>query len=323
MRIICHEHILPADLSGRNCHASHLLPFADGSVFAVWFEGTKEGEHDVCIHGARRSPDGTWSENRRLTEDDGLPHWNPVLFPMPDGRVTLFYKKGTPIAKWYTMAMTSSDHCRSFSPARELVPGDIGGRGPVRNKVLKMSNGHFAAPASNEDGQWRAFIDLSADGETWWQGPWLQLFPDEEQYHRRGVIQPTLWESVPGHIHALLRSSEGAIYRTDSADYAETWCAPYPIGLPNNNSGIDLAQLPDGRLILAYNPAGENWGPRNHIALAQSGDNGHTWQPLMDLENEPGQHEFSYPCVIAEGNTLHISYTKDRVNIAYWKIEID
>ena len=323
MRILAREKIMPADFVGRNCHASHLLPFDDGSLFAVWFEGTREGEADVCIWGARRSADGRWTDKRRLTDDDGLPHWNPVLYGRKNGDVLLFYKKGAPIAHWHTMVQVSADRGESFSAATELIPGDTGGRGPVRNKILRMSNGILAAPASNENGQWRAFIDLSADdGKTWRRGDWLQLFPDEEQYHRRGVIQPTLWESAPGHIHALLRSSEGRIYRADSADYAETWCAPYPVDLPNNNSGIDLAQLPDGRLILAYNPASENWGPRNHIALAVSADNGHTWQPLLDLENEPGQHEFSYPCVIAAGDTLHITYTYDRVNIAYWQIEI-
>ena len=323
MHIVTREKIMPANLTGRNCHASHLLPLPDGSLFAVWFEGTKEGENDVCIWGARRSPDGHWSEKRRLTEEDGLPHWNPVLFRKTNGEVLLFFKKGTPIPRWYTMVQRSGDDCATFSPAQELGPGDVGGRGPVRNKILRLSNGTLAAPASDENGQWRAFIDLSTDdGETWHRGDWLQLFPDEEQYHRRGVIQPTLWESKPGRIHALLRSSEGCIYRTDSADFGAAWCAPYPIDLPNNNSGIDLAPLPDGRLILAYNPAGENWGPRNHIALAVSADNGNTWQPLIDLENEPGLHEFSYPCVIAAGNTLHISYTFDRVNIAYWQIEM-
>ena len=322
MRIICHEHIMPENLSGRNCHASHILPMSDGSLFAVWFEGTQEGQSDVCIWGAHRTAAGTWQPKRRLTPDDGQPHWNPVLFPLNDDTTLLFYKQGAPIAKWRTMVQRSTDGCRSFSPARELVPGDTGGRGPVRNKVIRLSNGTFAAPASNEDGQWRAFIDLSSDGENWHAAPWISLFPDEEQYHRRGVIQPTLWESAPGRVHALLRSSEGCIYRADSADYGETWCAPYPTGLPNNNSGIDLAQLPDGRLALAYNPAGENWGPRNHIALALSADNGETWQPVLDLEKQPGQHEFSYPCVIAVGNTLHISYTYDRINIAYWQIEI-
>lgn len=323
MRIICRETIMPADLVGRNCHASHCLPLEDGGVLAVWFEGTREGEDDVCIWGARRSPNGLWSEKRRLTEDNGLPHWNPVLFRKDADTVQLFYKRGKPIAKWQTMVQDSADFGETFFPARELVPGNVGGRGPVRNKIIRLSNGVLAAPASDENGVWRAFVDLSADnGSTWQAGPWLSLFPDEAQYYRRGVIQPTLWESTPGHVHALLRSSEGRIFRTDSADYATTWCAPYPIDLPNNNSGIDLAQLPDGRLILAYNPAAENWGPRNHIALAASADNGHTWQHLLDLENEPGQHEFSYPCVIAVGNRLHITYTYDRMNIVYWEIEM-
>ncbi len=44
-----------------------------------------------------------------------------------------------------------------------------------------------------------------------------------------GVIQPTLWESSPGHIHMLLRSTRGAIFRSDSIDYGATVCCPRDI----------------------------------------------------------------------------------------------
>ncbi len=49
---------------GVQCHASHLTPLADGGVLAVWFQGSREGADDVCIWGARFSPDGKWSETR-------------------------------------------------------------------------------------------------------------------------------------------------------------------------------------------------------------------------------------------------------------------
>lgn len=68
----------------------------------------------------------------------------------------------------------------------------------------------------------------------------------EQSFHGRGVIQPTLWESSPGTVHMLLRSTEGSIYRSDSTDGGVSWCPPYDTGLPNNNSGIDLDRLPNG-----------------------------------------------------------------------------
>ena len=64
--------------------------------------------------------------------------------------------------------------------------------------------------------------------------------------------------------------------------------------LPNNNSGIDLVKVPDGRIFLLYNNVADNWGKRNPLTLAVSTDNGDTWENIMDLEtDDPG--EFSYP----------------------------
>ena len=193
----------------------------------------------------------------------------------------------------------------------------------MRNKIVRLTDGTLLAPASDEDGEWTAFMDRSEDGESWQACGRLRIFEgDSSRYAKRGIIQPTLWESAPGKVHALLRSSEGFVYRTDSQDGGSTWCAPYATSLPNNNSGIDLDRLPDGRLVLACNPVGENWGARNPLSLLISEDNGTSWTKALDLVHEPGKHEFSYPCVICCGKELHITYTVDRVNIAYVRLEI-
>ena len=130
-----------------------------------------------------------------------------------------------------------------------------------------------------------------------------------------GVIQPTLWESAPGQVHMLLRSTRGRVFRSDSADGGRSWCAAYPTALPNNNSGLDLARLPGGRLVLAFNPVEGNWGRRYPISLAWSDDNGQTWDVLCDLETEDG--EFSYPAVLAAEGELHVTYTWNRTNIVH------
>ena len=107
-------------------------------------------------------------------------------------------------------APRSRDGGETWSTPSELIRGDKGGRGPVKNKPIVLNDGTWAAPASLEGAmghvkkQWRAFIDFSKDqGRTWRPGP--AVLPADGG----GVIQPTVWESKPGHLHMLMRSSRG------------------------------------------------------------------------------------------------------------------
>jgi len=323
-------------------HASTVLPLEDGRVLAAWFGGSGEGRPDVGIWMAEKGETGFCEP--RLIAQSMLPHWNPVLYRFADGRIALFYKVGMKISYWRTMIVESFDGGKTFSEPRELVPGDMsGGRGPVRNKPIRLKSGRVLAPASCEIGLWRCFADISDDdGRTWRKSSMIEIpgLGDYERRllawqkqceesdvpverpadlpHGRGVIQPSFWESECG-VHALMRSGEGYIYRSDSIDNGETWCAPYPTDVPNNNSGIDMTQLPDGTLLLVYNPVQESWGLRSPISIAQSDDDGKTWTKLCDLQTEPG--EFSYPAIVNVGNKVYITYTYKRENVAYWEFE--
>ncbi|MBO4297735.1 MAG: exo-alpha-sialidase [Clostridia bacterium] len=329
-------------------HASTVLPLEDGRVLAAWFGGSREGNNDVGVWLAAKTGQ-SFSEARQVA-GSMEPHWNPVLYQLKDGRILLFYKVGSPIADWRTMVIESADRGETWSSPRELVEGDrSGGRGPVRNKPLRLKSGRILAPASVERGLWRCFMDYSDDeGRTWtksnlieargtglldegireWQrrmreawnrGEAFDMSQVPPQYaHGRGVIQPTLWEDGSG-VHALMRSGEGRIYRSDSVDGGANWCEGYPTDMPNNNSGIDLTRLENGVMLLAYNPVGQNFGLRSPISLAVSRDDGASWTRLCDLEAEPG--EFSYPAVVSRGNRVYMTYTYRRENIAYWEFE--
>lgn len=323
MTILEHELIFPENLdrSGTMCHATSLLPLKDGGVLCAYFGGTAEKNSDVRIWAVRKNRQGPWEAPRPITEDDGIAHWNPVLFRKLDGSIALFYKVGKEITEWQTMVRYSTDEGHSFGSAQELVPGDVGGRGPVRNKIIRLYNNKLAAPASLEKKEWTAFVDFSSDdGLTWEASPALRIgFEGEGNSDQvRGIIQPTLWESKPGRLHALLRSTEGLIYRADSDDGGLAWSVPYPTKLPNNNSGIDVVRLPDGRLVLVYNPVPINWGPRSPISVAVSNNQGEDWDLVANLET--GHGEFSYPVVLAQGNEVMISYTWHRTNIAFWRL---
>jgi predicted neuraminidase len=313
--IINKEYVFEEDRPFISCHASTVLKTNDGNVLAAWFGGTKEGADDVAVWLSRRTADG-WGYPLKVADEEGVPHWNPVLFMGLNDEVILYYKVGHKISKWHTRFITSNDGGLTWSAPNSLVEGDIGGRGPVKNKPIRLHDGTILAPASIEEHSWDAFVDISYDqGQTWRQS---ELVPvPRNSFTGKGVIQPTLWESDYGKVHMLLRSSEGYIFRSDSEDGGKTWSLAYPTKLPNNNSGIDLAKLPDGRIVLAYNPVGQNWGPRTPLILSISEDNGLTWQNICVLENE--EEEYSYPSIIADGKEILLVYTWRRERIAFWR----
>lgn len=327
------ELLFAGDKSGFGiCHASNICALRGGSLMAVWFAGSREGSDDVAIWGARNE-NGQWTGPEKLAHDIQEPHWNPVLYQDTDGELLLFYKTGREISGWCTKIRRSGDGGKSFGPAEELVEGDRGGRGPVRCKVIRLSDGSMLAGTSREAGIWTAYADRSEDkGNTWSLSNPVMIDVEyhgehtaedsaievsEQSFFGRGVIQPTLWESEAGQVHMLLRSSEGGIYRADSMDYGRSWGKAYDTGLPNNNSGIDVVKCRDGLLVLCMNPVGENWGPRTPLVLMTSADNGNTWNQEAVLEDEEG--EYSYPSIIARDAQIYVTYTYDRKSIAFWQ----
>ncbi len=334
-QVVFREFIFQDQRPFASCHASTLVVLANNEILVAWFGGSKEGADDVAIWMSR-CVQGKWQSPTKVADREGIPHWNPVLFQGQDGTIFLFYKVGHKIKEWQTMVMISEDEGHTWTRPEALVHGDIGGRGPVKNKPIILANGTWIAPASIENDEWNAFVDISCDqGRTWVKSEMvpLQRLPSQETsssstkvaspgdfFRGKGVIQPTLWESKPGIVHMFLRSTEGHIYRSDSRDGGKTWCIAYPVGLPNNNSGIDLVKLDSGILALVYNPIGTNWGPRTPLVVALSTDNGQSWREELLLEDEEG--EYSYPAIVARGETIYITYTWKRKRIAFWQVRL-
>jgi predicted neuraminidase len=201
--------------------------------------------------------------------------------------------------------------------------------GPIRNQPILLSNGDILAGSSKEAGMrrddrrpqpywsWAVWTELSEDGGKTWTIHGPITYPGVNY----GVIQPTLWESKPGHIKMLLRSTEliGAICESSSDDGGRTWTLVRPTSLPNPDSGIDAVRMKDGTIALVYNHTKHGRTPLN---LALSTDDGNTWGFPFVLEDAPG--EYSYPAIIQSGDgMLHITYTWKRERIKHVVINPD
>ena len=298
------------------CHASTLIRLKDGQFLVAWFGGTEEKNPDVGIWLSKGRP-GNWSTPKEVAKIREDAHWNPVLQLADDGTIYLYFKVGKEIPYWETWVKKSVDNGKSWSEAYELVKGDKGGRGPVKNKLIVLSDGTWLAGASNEIKRWEVFVDRSEDkGKTWKASSYFKI--DTNEIKGKGAIQPTLWETSPGKVHMLVRTTSGIIGRSDSEDYGKTWTPIYDTKLPNPNSGIDLTKFPDGTLALAYNPDAKNWGSRSPLSIGLSFDNGKTWKDKIDIETGKKTDEFSYPAIISWGDSVAVTYTWNRNKIAFW-----
>ena len=316
------EEIFKPGTDFASCHASTLVQLSNGRFMAAWFGGSRESHSDVGIWSSVRRG-CTWSPPRLLARVRDTAHWNPVLFRDGQGQIHLFFKVSVAGSAregrhhitdgWETWWMTSAAEGTAWSQAQPLVAGDCQGRGPVKNKPILLSNGHWLAGASTETPKaWEVFFDHSDDrGATWQRTDPVSM--DRSRFTGMGAIQPTLWESAPGQVHALVRTTASCIGRCDSTDYGRTWSDLAPTDLPNNNSGLDVARLHDGTLALVCNPVTSGRSP---LSILLSEDNGHTWPRRLNLETEAG--EYSYPAVVPTAGGLAATYTWKRQRIAFW-----
>lgn len=294
-----------------SCHASTLVEVAEGRFLAAWFGGTDEGAKDVQIWASEFDGE-KWTPPQVLGSEPGQPCWNPVLFVTPKHELALWYKIGPSPERWTGVVRRSRDRGKTWSKP-ELLPG--GFFGPVRAKPYALSDGTILAPTSVESYRvWTPYVDRSTDdGRTWTRSNPFNV-PDKS-----GQIQPTLFESKPGTLVALMRSRDPKfVCRSTSTDGGKTWSAAVPIKLPNPSSGLD-AVVTAGAVYLIHNP--EPTGRRT-LRISVSRDGGHLWwESFADLEW--GDGEYSYPAVVlGRDGRLHITYTWNRTHIKYECVKI-
>ena len=300
-----------------SAHASTIAA-VDGGLVAAWFGGTREGAPDVGIWVSRHAG-GTWTapvEVATGVQADGTRHpcWNPVLFELTKGTLSLFYKVGPRPTTWWGMVRQSTDGGRSWSDARRLPDGVLG---PVKNKPVRLDDGTIVSGSSTETPDaanlWRVHFERSTDNGATWTIVRPAPAPSGDEI---GAIQPSILVHRDGRLQAVGRSRSQRVFETWSSDKGRTWGPVTLTSLPNPSAGTDAITLRDGRHLIVYNHTPKGRTPLN-VALSRDG---RTWEPAVVLEDEPG--EYSYPAVIqAPDGRVHITYTWKRQRIKHVVID--
>lgn len=304
-------------------HAANLLPLPDGSLMCVWFGGTQEGIADISIWGSRLHPQSRqWSEAVKLSSDNTRSEQNPVLFLSPDNVLWLLWtaqisgNQDTAIVRY----RQSHDSGQSWGEIATLLdkPGTF-----IRQPITVLDNGNWLLPVfycrTQPGEKWVGNDDISAVKISADQG---KSWRDVEVPDSLGCVHMNITPLADGTLAALFRSRwADNIYYSQSTDNGESWSAPQPTELPNNNSSIQVTTLTSGELALVFNhmsaagasarraslydeiddgdssrtepkvPHGRSafWGaPRAPMTVALSADGGKSWPWRRNLDEGDG-----------------------------------
>jgi len=259
-------------------HAPGLVVCPNGDLLASWYRGSGERTaDDVAVYGARkRRGESSWSAAFLMADTPGFPDCNTCMTIDREQRLWLF---------WPVIVANSWESCLT----NYRVSSDFEHAGAPtwqRNGVILLKPDDFGTPAKKILAQMLNQLGHALSAAQQARVAELRTRLDSKLYQRLGWqprCKPTLLPS--GRILLPLYSDTYSIsIMAISDDHGKSWYASAPlIGFGNIQPSV--LRRDDGTLV-AY--MREN-GPRQHIRVAQSTDDGRTWGAVgqIDLPN-PG-----------------------------------
>jgi predicted neuraminidase len=325
---------MPADTPA--AHASSLLVMPTSSpaqMLAVWFAGERESAPNVQIAFSwfdRVSK--AWVPARFVVNRFALGKQlgfgvrrlgNPVAWLDSSGRVHLFVV-ATGLGGWAAgrivhlrqdtdvVATTAQalDQLQ-FSAVRTLPLSWLWNTSHlVRTAPMPLADGGMVLPVYFELGL-KYPVALRFDA----QGQWLGMV---RMSIRGDSLQPTIVPLSATQWLAFLRdySAVGkvAVVATDNA--GQSWRDMPSLDIVNTGSSMAAMRLPSGQFVMAHNKSPST---RRDMDVSVSADGLH-WQTAVSVENGVKMSdEYSYPAMAWDGQSLWLSYTDMRREIAWRK----
>lgn len=315
-----------------SAHAANLLampPDHPWTVMAFWFAGSKEAAPDVRIFASFFSRSKRfWSAAEIVLDRQWLSSelgygvtrlGNPVAWLDENGKIHLFVV-ATGIGGW---AASRIVHLRQDAPSLELKK--------LRFKVertLPLSwlwNYSYlvrATPQPLQDGgmvlpvyfELSKLVPVALRFDA--QGGFRGMVRMSGQTH---LLQPHIIALTDEHWVALMRNSSASrkIAVTQTLDGGAHWQDMPELDVVNPDSSLAAIKLSPNLMVMAHNTSAHH---RNVLDLSVS-SNAADWSASVNLANEP-KSEFSYPSMAWADNTLWVTYTDQRRNIAWQRFAL-
>jgi predicted neuraminidase len=324
---------IPMPANTPAAHASTLLAMPAGhpsALMAFWFAGSKESAPDVKIAASQFDrATQQWRPARfvvdRFLGRDSLGFalrrlGNPVAWRDAQGRVHLFVV-ATGLGGWAAgriLHLVQIDDGRDFSKlefrAVRVLPlswlwttSHL-----VRAMPLPLADGGMVLPVYFELGvKYPVALRFDAAGE----------FRGIVRISSRGhLLQPTLLMRSQTDWLALMRdnSAQRKIRAAQTLDGGQHWQDVPDLPMPNPDASIAGLALRPGLMFLAHNPLPDS---RSVLDLSVSQD-GLQWARLQTLERGAGSDEYSYPSMAWADDSLWVSYTDLRRDIAWQRFAL-
>ena len=301
----------------------------DGRILIVWQEFRKGPKGDSDFYPARlvckTSRDGgrTWGDYRVLVEiaPGDLNVFSPSLLRLKDGSILLAFLRKHDFEKptdQYTptsaACLISRDEGQTFEPLSMIWSRQ---RMHLCNHTLKqLSTGRIVIPSDRDHSSpeqpdnWACGCVFSDDGGRTWT-----VSDNFVELPKRGGMEPHIEELKDGRLLMIMRTTLGAIYKSESGDNGKTWSRGESLGVESPQSCPDLLKHPQTRdLVLIWNAAkyDPKWfsheGKRTPLSAIVSKDNGQTWSPPRHIETDPSRAFTNPGALFTSRGTLIVNY---------------
>ncbi|MEO8118611.1 MAG: sialidase family protein [Rhodoferax sp.] len=324
---------IPMPANTPAAHASSLLAMPAGhpsALMAFWFAGARESAADVQIAASyfdRRSQQ--WSDARfvlnRVAMGDQLGFGvrrlgNPVAWLDAQGRIHLFVV-ATGLGGWAAgriVHLRQSEAGQDFSAlsfdmVRALPLSWLWNTSfLVRTAPLSLKDGGMVLPVHFELGiKYPVALRFDATGE------FKGMVRISSRQH---LLQPTLLMVNASHWLALMRDNSlvGKVAVAQTLDNGMSWVDLPDLALDNPDASVAGLAMAPGQMFLAQN---SSFRSRKVLDLSSSVD-GRVWSLAQGLAHGAGADEYSYPALAWADDSLWVSYTDQRRNIAWQRFSL-
>lgn len=314
----------------RNSEGS-FVQLADGTIYFAYTRYNGESGHDHASADiafvTSRDRGASWSKPVILRKNRALNLMSVSLLRLQDGRIAMTYLEKSAVPGWAGFVdcrpkiMFSGDEARTWSAPREITHVPPAYFVVNNDRLIQLANGRLILPAAHhpygnhglEAGCIRFFISDDA-GESWQIGP-RTLYPAPGM--RRGLMEPGLLELTDHTLMCFIRTGDGCQYKAFSRDGGESWSPPEPAGeflspespmsiKRHGKTGKLYAVWNDWHPLRKVQPLAPKW-ERTPLVIAESTDEGATWQDHRVLENAP-DHGYCYTAMYFTESDLYLGY---------------